>query len=192
MAAQRKNSFQEGRWHDCLALLPALVNQGIASEDTHVGVIYHALQKSGIGTNRISLETYFKCASSSRMQQRPDLCLFSSAVGGRFNLYRNGDRGRSNDVLKIGKLEAIIEAKGSAATDRLSDASFARLIDADIRKLGKWRQQFTNSGYLRTGQHPDYVRIAIAKREQPLAAEKISALHALASREAVRLHYIDC
>jgi hypothetical protein len=181
-------------WRDCLPRLAPLMRQARSTEDTATGFVYHALRQAGIGTTQLSLETYFHCeAGASRMQQRPDICVFDSPVAGRFNLYRGGDRTRSNDGIKIGNLRALIEIKGSNGASRASAKSFASQIAADIDKLAQWRNRFSASGYLPAGSsavHPDYVMIAFDNRKVSLAAAALDELRAHAGRQAVDFHYL--
>jgi len=127
------------------------------------------------------------------MQKRPDICVFSERVAGRFNLYRGGDRKRPNDGVKIGNLRALIEIKGSNGACRVSAQAFATQITADIDKLTEWRMRFAASGYLLGGSaaiHPDYVMIAIDNRKVPLTAATLNDLRAHASRHAIDFHYL--
>lgn len=181
-------------WRDCLPRLAPLLRQARFTEDTATGFVYHALQQVGLGATQLSLETYFRCATGvGRMQKRPDICVFDNRVAGRFNLYRGGDRTRSNDGIKIGNLRALIEIKGSNGASRASAQSFASQIAADIDKLSQWRDRFSASGYLPGGSsavHPDYVMIAFDNRKVPLAAAALDELRAHAGRHAVDFHYM--
>ena len=181
------------RWQDSLPLLAAMLSQSSFTEDTATGVVYHALQRSGFNARQVSLETYFKCARArGRMQDRPDICVFGNRVDGRFNLYRGGDPARSNDGIKIGNLQALIEIKGSDGTARTSERSFAALVSADIDKLRLWRARFEVSVYLpaQAAARPDYVMIAVDNRKVPLSSSLLQDLAFQAGQQAVDFHYL--
>lgn len=181
------------RWQDSLPLLAGMLRQSSFTEDTAVGMVYHALQQAGFHSNQVSLETYFKCAGAGgRMQDRPDVCVFGERVGGRFNLYRGGDPTRSNDGIKIGDLRALIEIKGSDGTARTGERSFAATVGADIDKLALWRTRFEASGYLpaRVEACPDYVMIAVDNRKVPLSATLLQDLAFQAEQQAIDFHYV--
>lgn len=194
LAPARRAAVKVGRWQDCVPHLHPLLRQASFTEDTAAGMVYHTLQQAGFSATQISLETYFRCAKGSgRMQKRPDICVFSERVAGRFNLYRGGDRKRPNDGIKIGNLQALIEIKGSDGACRASAQAFATQIAADIDKLTEWRARFHASGYLPGGSaaiHPDYVMIAIDNRKVPLAAAAVDTLRARANRHAIVFHYL--
>ncbi|WP_413674437.1 hypothetical protein ACEN9H_08750 [Massilia cellulosiltytica] len=182
------------RWQDCLPELASLLNRADVTEDTVTGFIYHALQRAGVGTNRLSLETYFNCAAQgTRMHQRPDLCVFGDRVGGRFNLYRSGDRRRPNDGIKIGDLQAVIEVKSSANARRVSAAAFAKKIAADIDKLVWWRERLgqarLGAGYADVSK-PDYVMIAVDNSQSSLAPSTLDDLRHHAAKNSVHFHYL--
>lgn len=183
------------RWDDCLPQLAQLLRQPLASEDTYTGMVYHALQCTGFAAGQLSLETYFSCAKGTgRMQLRPDLCVFNSQVNGRFNLYQRGDASRSNDGIKIGNLHTLIEVKGSSATERLSDHAFAKLIDADIKKLVSWRKRIQESGYLPSmsgARQPEYVMIAVDNRQKAMGAAALGLLQQLSAQNSIHFHYMS-
>lgn len=183
------------RWGDCLPQLSQLLRQPLVSEDTYTGMVYHALQCTGFTASQLSLETYFSCAKGTgRMQLRPDLCVFNSQVNGRFNLYQRGDVSRSNDGIKIGNLQTLIEVKGSSATERLSDNAFAKLIDADIKKLVNWRKRIQESGYLPGmpgARQPEYVMIAVDNRQKAMDATALGLLQQLSVQNSIHFHYIS-
>lgn len=181
-------------WRECLTRLHGLVINHSASEDTYASLLYSALRQTGFGAHQISLETNFNCAEGdSGMQKRPDMCVFGETVNGRFNLDRRGDRNRSNDGIKIGNLQALIEIKGSNATEKLSDAKFAKLIAADLHKLTVWRTCFRESGYL-SGSGiklpPEFVMIGIDNRINPMSDAELTPLHQFASAQNIVFHYI--
>lgn len=192
-SAQRP-SLRDPRWQDCMPALAPLLHKASFTEDTAAGIVYHALQEAGLGAGQVSLETYFCCAQGKgRMQKRPDICVFGDRVAGRFNLYRNGDRKRHNDGIKIGDLRALIEIKGSNGASRGSAQAFAVQIAADIEKLAEWRMRLDQSGYLPSAgaaTHPDYVMIAFDNRKIPLATAMVDELHQQANHHAVQFHYL--
>jgi hypothetical protein len=183
------------RWEDCLPQLSQLLRQPLASEDTYTGMVYHALQCTGFAAGQVSLETYFSCAKGTgRMQLRPDLCVFNNQVKGRFNLYQRGDISRSNDGIKIGNLQTLIEVKGSSATERLSDNAFAKLIDADIKKLVSWRKRIQESGYLPGmpgARQPEYVMIAVDNRQKAMDAVALGLLQQQSLQNSIQFHYMS-
>jgi len=182
------------RWSDCLREFSQLARQASGSESTYVGLLYHALAKAGFESRRLSLETYFSCAAGgSKMQNRPDLCVFRPEVAGRFNLYKKGIRSQSNDGIKIGSLEALVEVKGSTATQRGSQANFYKDIEADIHKLAGWRDRFQASGYLSSGPGrvaPEYVMIGMDNRRTPVDPDLIAQLTQLAAANGVSYHHV--
>lgn len=190
----RPAAATQARWQDCLPRLTLLLRQASFTEHTATGLVYHALQQAGLGATRISLETYFSCAKGTgRMQKRPDICVFGDRVAGRFNLYRGGDSSRSNDGIKIGDLQSIIEIKGSDGASRVSEKAFAAQIASDIEKLAQWRSLFGASGYLPGGSefvHPDYVMMVIDNRKIPLGLTSLEDLHRQAGLHAVNFHYM--
>jgi hypothetical protein len=182
------------RWQDCLPELTPLLGLADVTEDTVTGFLYHALQRAGVATNRLSLETYFNCAAQgTRMHQRPDLCVFGDRVGGRFNLYRNGDRRRPNDGIKIGDLQALIEVKSRTGARRVSNPAFAKMIASDIDKLVRWRDRLGQArfgaGYADVSQ-PDYVMIAVDNEQSSLAPATLDDLRCHAARNLVHFHYL--
>lgn len=179
-------------WRQSMDHLPALVRRHSASEDTYAGMAYHALRLSGFGPSELSLETYFNCAAgNTRMQNRPDLCVFDKEINGRFNLYRQGNPKYSNDGVKLKHLRALIEVKGSSATEKMTDARFAKSIAQDIEKLGNWRSRFEATGYLSPNRpQPDYVMLAIDNRSTTMRDIERSALVDLARHQNVHFHYL--
>lgn len=181
-----------GRWQDGLAELRAVLDRTGVTEDTVTGLLYHALKRAGVGSGRLSLETYFNCASAgSRMQQRPDLCVFGNRVGGRFNLYRNGDRGLPNDGIKIADLQALIEVKSRAGVCNMTAAAFTDKVLADIDKLVWWRGRLRQTGAASVGAVPPaYVMIAVDADERSLAPAAVDALRRRAEQNAIQFHYV--
>ncbi|MCM8611173.1 hypothetical protein [Accumulibacter sp.] len=114
-------------------------------------VLYGFLREAGFGVHQLSLETYFSFAAEAgnRMQRRPDLAVFDAGFDGRFNLYRGGDRHRSNDGHKLAHLEAIVEVKGGAAIDRKSSNAVLADYRKDIDKLAAWRDRISAIGGVR-------------------------------------------
>lgn len=139
-----------------------------ASEDSYVAWLYHALRDSGYGAQQLSLETYFNCAAvnGSRMQLRPDMAIFAPELEGNFNLYRQGDRKRPNDTHKLAHLLAILEVKGSQATTRMSDARFAKQIDDDLEKLGRWRQILSDAHPQGRAKQAAYVMMVLDRKRR--------------------------
>jgi len=180
-------------WRDSLPLLGGMLCQSSFTEDTAAGVVYHALKRAGFSAQQVSLETYFNCAKGTKsMQDRPDICVFGSRVVGRFNLYRGGDRTRSNDGIKIGDIRALIEIKGSDGAARTGERSFAAMVSADIDKLGKWRTRFEASGYLpaQTAARPDYAMIAVDHMKAPVSPGLLEELVCQARQQSVDFHYL--
>lgn len=162
-----------------------------ASEDTYSAWLYHALRNAGLGPHQVSLETYFNCAAinGSRMQLRPDLVIFAPDLGGKFNLYKNGDRKQPNDAFKMRHLLAIIEVKGSQATGRLSDARFAAQVKNDLYKLANWRKILSASHPSGRAAEAAYIMIVADKRQR---AESMRVeLAANASAAGVELAYLE-
>jgi hypothetical protein len=182
------------QWRDGLASLPSIVRNHSASEDTYASLLYSVLRQAGFGARQLSLETNFNCANGdSRMKQRPDICVFGEEVNGRFNLYRQGDIDRSNDGIKIRSLQALIEIKGSNATEKLSDAKFAKQIAADLDKLTAWRTCFEKTGYLSSlgiKPPPEFVMIAIDNRINPISSVELNRLHQFANAQNIAFHYL--
>lgn len=182
------------KWQDCLSHLPNLMLNHSASEATYMSLLYHALHRAGFTANQLSLETYFKCAKGrAQMQNRPDMCVFDTKVAGRFNLYRNGKKERSNDGAKLGNLHALIEVKGSSATEKLSDARFAKQIEKDIYKLVGWRERFQGTGYMSTISNrlpPAFVMLAIDNRIKTMHETALAQLRQLAQAQDIHFHYV--
>jgi hypothetical protein len=127
------------------------------------------------------------------MHQRPDLCVFGDRVHGRFNLYRNGDRTRPNDDIKIGDLQALIEVKSRVGARRVSAAAFAKKIASDIDKLVRWRERLgearLGAGYADVSQ-PDYVMIAVDNNQSSLVPAALDDLRRQAAMNSVHFHYL--
>jgi hypothetical protein len=185
---------QDIQWRDCLSCLPQLMLNHSASEDTYTGLLYHALRRTGFGADQLSIETYFNCgAHGSRMAKRPDMCIFGKEVNGRFNLYRRGIKNQSNDEIKIRNLQAVVEVKGSSATERLSDKAFAKQIWADIDKLMSWRACFHASGYMNTTDaksKSQFIMLAIDNRIRPMPSSTLAPLRQMAGAEDIKFHYV--
>lgn len=186
---------QSPTWQDCLSHLPDLMLNHSASEDTYTSLLYHALHRAGFTANQLSLETYFCCAKhGTRMHKRPDMCIFDPKIAGRFNLYRNGKRERSNDGAKLGNLHALIEVKGSSATEKLTDVGFAKQIEKDINKLVGWRERFQGTGYMSTISNrlpPEFVMLAVDNRIKTLHETALVQLRQLAQAQDIHFHYVS-
>lgn len=152
----------------------AMVDEVIGSEDDYVFRLYHALRLAGYTSQQISLETYFSFANRgrSRMQLRPDLCLFDSSLNGHFNMYRGGRYNASNDAPKLHSLRALVEVKGSVSTSKNSELQFSRLLHSDLEKLADWKAMLNTAsadlGICRTAT-PTFVLIAIDPRPTSLS-----------------------
>ena len=165
------------------------------SEDNNVALIYHHLRQSGFTAEQLSLETYFGFANrkSSRMQWRPDISVFDPAVRGLFNLYRQGDRRRSNDIHKLVNLRALIEVKGSTATHKYSDARLHRTYQDDLDKFVRWKTLVTEAKQehdIRGVEEPSYVFFGFDKRSKPLSVESRSELESFCHRHQIEFHYL--
>lgn len=185
---------QSPKWQDCLPHLPGLMLNNSASEDTYTSLLYHAFHRAGFTANQLSLETNFSCAKGrAQMQNRPDMCVFDLKVAGRFNLYRNGKKERSNDGAKLGNLHALIEVKGSSATEKLTDVGFAKQIEKDINKLVGWRERFQDTGYMSTISNrlpPEFVMLAVDNRIKTMHETAFEQLRQLAQAQDIHFHYV--
>lgn len=121
------------------------------------------------------------------MQLRPDLAVFDTEVGGRFNLYRNGDPARPNDSHKLAHLQAIVEVKGSAATARFSSARLAKQVAADIDKLGDWRARMSAAHPTSRAGKADYVMLVVGSVARGACDEYASTLRGRADAVGVNL-----
>lgn len=165
------------------------------SEDNNVALIYHYLRKEGFTEQQLSLETYFGFANrkSSKMHWRPDIAVFDPAVRGLFNLYRKGDRNRSNDPHKLVNLRALIEVKGSSAIHKYTDARLHRTYQDDLDKFVKWKSLVTEAKDehdIRGGEEPDYIFFSFDKRKKPLSDESQSELESFCQDHGIRFCYM--
>lgn len=153
--------------HECLAVS--------GHEANYTARLYHRLRDAGFGTAQLSLETYFSFAApnGSRMQDRPDLVVFSDDFDGRFNLYKGGDRRQSNDVHKLTHIDTIFEVKAGAAMDKKSDKAVMQAYLDDIHKLARWRE---GAATARTGTRVKTVLLGVDGRARGLPIEFIKTL----------------
>lgn len=167
-----------------------MADEAMGSEDDYVFRLYHALRLAGCTSQQLALETYFSFAKRgcSRMQLRPDLCVFDTSVNGHFNLYRGGQYHASNDSLKLQSLRALVEVKGSVGTSKISELQFSRLLRADLEKLANWKVMlnaaFADLGVTREVA-PTLMLVALDIRTTPLSAAMLADLHGLAAHNDV-------
>jgi len=171
-----------------------MADEILGSEDDYAFRLYHALRLTGYTADQLSLETYFGFANTggSRMQDRPDLCVFDASVCGNFNLYRQGKRSASNDALKVHALRALVEVKGSVSTARNGQSSFVRSLEADIQKLANWKVTLdaaaSNLGICRAGP-PDFVLAVFDPDASALSEDVVARLEEQAERVGVDFVY---
>jgi len=112
-------------------------------EASMVALLYHYLRKAGYNHLQLSLETYFTFApeEGKAMARRPDISVFTPKVQGHFNLYRHGDPGRSNDVIKLESLLGLLEVKSTTESPLTRRGRIAELCFGDIKKLCHWRER---------------------------------------------------
>jgi hypothetical protein len=164
------------------------------SEDDYVFRLYHALRQAGCGVQQLSLETYFGFARRgvSRMQLRPDLCLFEASIGGHFNLYRGGRKVVSNDALKLHALRTLIEVKGSVGSAKHPEAMFVLSLERDLDKLANWKAMLmaasADLGVYRSIS-ADFMLIVMDPRPLALSAAALDDLNARATRHGVDFLY---
>jgi len=167
----------------------------VGSEDDYTALLYESFRQSGFSERQLSLETYFSFATSpgSRMQWRPDITVFDPGVEGHFNLYRNGDKGHSNDEHKLKHLLALIEVKGCHSFSNKSDKSITKIYLEDIDKLARWRvaiDKANNKLSVSSRHKPNYVFIGVELRKTCLSAEAKKAIQDVAKSKGVDFHYI--
>lgn len=164
---------------------------GYAKEADVVSALYSALLNKGCSTRQISLETYFGFAPGSRMQQRPDLCIYEPVINGRFNLYPHGDRNRSNDSSKLDNIRAFIEIKGSKTLASKSDNALMKIYAGDLEKVAQWKVAIDEAAKKHGVRiYCDYLFIAIDHRKKSLPVDAESLLQANARKHGVVAHYI--
>lgn len=182
-------SSSGGSW---LARFSNLAKGLDASEDTYAALLYHALRGARFSAGQVSLETYFGCASvdGSRMQLRPDVTVFQPEVEGRFNLYKDGNRNRSNDSHKLANLLSVIEIKGSNATARLSTKVFAEQLAADLSKLALWKRTFGAASPAGEAARASYALVAL-DRGSRLKGTVLESLQRQAASLEVELIHVE-
>lgn len=110
-------------------------------EANTTAALYQLFRRSGLSASQVSLETYFSFAKkpNSRMHDRPDMVVFNQNFDGKFNLYRGGDRSKSNDSHKLSHINSIFEVKGSASISKKTDSARLKIYLEDIDKLQRWQ-----------------------------------------------------
>ncbi len=147
-----------------------------SSEANFASLLYHHLLLGGHLPTQLCTEMY--TANLLKDGVRPDLVVFDEAIQGRFNYYKDCDKGQSNTRLKQDHLRCVFEIKGGAQqhesglgkyfeADLLCDALRGNpekraktqncALAIDIEKLGMWSSHFGNDGR-------DYVFLAIDLR----------------------------
>lgn len=162
------------------------------SEDVLVSMIYHGLRNAGYAAGQLSLETYYSFAGArGQMQYRPDMSVFSPGVMGRFNLYRDGNRNRSNDANKLYHLKSLIEVKGSAATTRATDKATEKLFVQDIEKLVMWQERAQAMGdELGVEVNFESIFVGADLRQDKLNGSILNSLEATAIEKGVHFIYL--
>ena len=151
---------------DCLAV--------VGHEANITARLYDCLRDVSYGASQLSLETYFNFAArGSRMQDRPDLVVFKAGFDGRFNLYQDGDRTRSNDQHKLAHINAIFEVKGGASMANKSDRAVKGAYLVDISKLSQWRADALKK---RKGTQVHTVFLGVDSRPSRLSAGAMETL----------------
>lgn len=150
-----------------------------------VATLYRKLVDAGLSESQMSLETYFGFAPGGGMHQRPDLCIYESAVEGHFNLYPRGDRRKSYDPLKLRNLRVVIEVKGGLSLVRKKDSALAKIYERDIEKLSKWKGIIERQKHALHIDAPGEIRailIAVDLRPNAMAQEVQDELHRVAGK----------
>ena len=156
-----------------------------------VGALYSALVNKGCSARQLSLETYFGFAPGSRMQQRPDLCIYEPTIDGRFNLYPYGNRNMSNNAVKLSNIRAFIEVKGSKALASKSDNALIKNYISDLEKISQWKVAMGDSARTHDVRfNCDYLFIAIDHRQKSLPVDALNVLHESARESEVIAHYL--
>ncbi|WP_324733397.1 hypothetical protein [Pseudomonas paeninsulae] len=152
--------------------------------------LYHRLRDAGFGAEQLSLETYFSFAApaGSRMQERPDLVVFSEGFDGRFNLYRGGDMRQSNDAHKLAHIDTIFEVKAGAALDKKGDKAVMQAYLNDIHKLVRWRDGAASA---RKGTRVKTMFMGVDGRSGGLPVAPVTLLVEECRKNSVGLIYIS-
>ena len=161
----------------------------------NVALIYHHLRNEGYTAEQLSLETYYDFAKSKKsgMHWRPDVSVFAPAIGGRFNLYRQGDRQKLNDREKLLNLRALVEVKGSTATHKLGDAALCRTYQDDLRKFVQWKSLVADAKRdleICGVDEPEYIFVGFDKRSKPLSGGSRSDLESFCDGHGIGFRYI--
>jgi len=176
-----------------LAALFATSGDGYAKEADIVGALYSGLLDKRCSAKQMSLETYFGFAPGSRMQQRPDLCVYEPTINGRFNLYPHGDRKKSNDVPKLENIRAFIEVKGSKTLASKRDDTLMKIYLGDLEKIALWKVVITGAAKEHGVRvNCDYLFIAIDHRTKPLSEDGLAVLLKSAQQQGIIAHYLHC
>lgn len=173
----------------------APARESLEREADVVATLYRHILGLGYSQHQVATETYFGFApkkNGSRMQERPDLCLFDPEVQGHFNLYPKGDTSRSYDPLKFAACRVMAEFKGGATLGRMRDPTLMDKYRPDIEKLGNWQRIMKRQQYDRDPKLPpvDFVFVAVDLRAHPLAPRLCDELSGEAQRQCVRFVYV--
>ena len=99
---------------------------------------------------------------------------------------------KSNDLIKLKNLLALIEVKGSHSLSRASDNKIADIYEKDLLKLSKWKEVVSRAmnQYKLDCDEPEYVFIGVDTRSQSLNGKERNKLDKLSDKLGVKFLYI--